>query len=126
MAWVQSNENPLSNRVGDCAVRAVAKAMGVDWDTAYIGLCLQAYMMKALPNCNAVWGRYLINKGFCRRLVPDSCPDCYTLADFCADHPSGIYIVAFGSHVVAVQDGDWYDTWDSGGEIPIYYFTREE
>jgi hypothetical protein len=28
--------------------------------------------------------------------------------------------------VVAVVDGDYYDTWDCGDEVPVYYFEREE
>ena len=38
------------------------------------------------------------------------------------DHPKGIYVVATGSHVVAVVNGDYYDSWDSGDEIVAYYF----
>ena len=126
MAWVQHNENPQGSRVGDCTVRAIAKAMGIPWEDAYIGICLQGYMMRDLPSANAVWGKYLIEKGYRRRLVPDRCPDCYSLSAFCAEHPKGTYIVAFGTHVVAVVDGDYYDTWDSGDEIPIYYFCKED
>ena len=42
------------------------------------------------------------------------------------DNPEGKYLLATGTHVVTVIDGDYYDTWDSGDEIPIYYFTKEE
>ena len=56
----------------------------------------------------------------------DECPDCYTVADFAAEHPSGTYILSLSGHVVCVMDGDYYDTWDSGGEIPLYYWCKEE
>ena len=36
------NPNPVSRRVGDCAVRAVAKALDIDWETAYQILQLTA------------------------------------------------------------------------------------
>ena len=58
-------------------------------------------------------------------IIPNTCPDCYTIADFCNDHPYGTYILATGTHVVAVIDGDYYDTWDSGNEIPIFYWQKE-
>ena len=48
------------------------------------------------------------------------------MIDFCNDHPKGAYILALSSHVVAVVDGCYYDTWDSGQEIPIYYWTKKE
>ena len=38
------------------------------------------------------------------------------------DNPYGRYILATGEHVVAIENGDYYDTWDSGDEIPIYYW----
>lgn len=43
-----------------------------------------------------------------------------------ASASAGTYILALSGHVVTVVDGDWYDTWDSGGEIPIYYWVRED
>ena len=34
MAWIEYNPNPRRNRVGDCAIRAVAKATDQDWEMA--------------------------------------------------------------------------------------------
>ena len=67
---------------------------------------------------------YLRLKGFKRYQMPDMCPTCYTIKDFCYHNPRGIYVVGTGEHVVCVMDGDYYDSWDSGNEIPIYYFQR--
>ena len=38
MAWIEYNPNPRRNRVGDCAIRAIAKATDQDWEMAYTGL----------------------------------------------------------------------------------------
>ena len=38
--------------------------------------------------------------------------------------PDGTYILAMATHVVAVVDGDWLDTWDSGDETPLYYWQK--
>jgi len=35
------------------------------------------------------------------------------------------HILALSGHVVCVMDGDYYDTWDSGGEVPLYYWRKE-
>jgi hypothetical protein len=78
-----------------------------------------------MMSANHVWGAYLRRNGWRRRLIPDDAPDDYTVADFAADHPRGTYILALDGHIVTVRDGDWYDTWDSGAEIPIYYWTKE-
>jgi len=85
---------------------------------------LQGYMMKDMPSSNHVWGTYLRENGFIQHIIPDSCPDCYTVQDFCNEHPVGKYLLAIGSHVVAVQDGNYFDTWDSGDELPIYYWQK--
>lgn len=78
-----------------------------------------------MPSANHVWGAYLRRHGFRRYALPDVCPDCYTVADFCRDHPSGVYVLALSGHVVCVEDGDYYDTWDSGAEVPAYYWQKE-
>ena len=80
--------------------------------------------MNDMPSSNAVWGAYLRTLGFKREAIPNTCPECYTVNDFCEDNPEGVFIVATGNHVVAVVDGDYYDTWDSGDELPIYYWRK--
>lgn len=120
------NPNPRHNRVGDCAVRAVARATDQDWETAYTGLYVKGYSMGDLPSANAVWGAYLRDKGFKREIIPNTCPDCYTVQDFCEDHPHGMYVLALDGHVVTVYDGDYFDTWDSGNETVLYYWYKEE
>ncbi len=122
--WREYNCNPIRKRVGDCTVRAISKALGQDWETTYVGLSLQGYMMADLPSANAVWGAYLRQKGFRRNIIPEECPDCYCAADFAAEHPTGTYILALSGHVVCVCDGNIYDTWDSSDETPLYYWER--
>lgn len=124
--WVQSNNNPDKALVGDCTIRAISKAIGKPWDDTYIFLAVQGFKMKDMPSSNRVWGEFLYNNGFRRFIIPDSCPNCYTIKDFCEDHKDGKYILATGTHVVCVVDGNYYDSWDSGDEIPIYYWRKEK
>lgn len=124
--WRQFNNNPISRRVGDCAVRAVACALGIDWETAYIEICQAGIQMGDMPSSNAVWGAVLRKHGFYRDSLPHACPDCYSVAEFCADHPRGIYVLGTDGHVVTAIDGDWYDVWDSGDEIVTYYWYRKD
>lgn len=124
--WNSYNANPTGNKVGDCVVRAISTALGQEWHETYTGLCLQGFEMADLPSSNAVWSKYLRKKGFSRFAIPNECPDCYTIEDFCADHPNGVFVVGTGSHAVAVINGDYYDFWNSGGEVPLYYFEKTE
>lgn len=124
--WNSYNENPNGNRVGDCVIRAISTALDQDWYETYTGLCLQGFEMADLPSSNAVWSKYLRRKGFDRYTVPNDCPDCYTIHDFCKDHPQGVFVVGTGSHAVCVIDGNYFDFWDSGGECPLYYFEKRK
>lgn len=119
------NPNPTGKRVGDCTVRALCKATGLCWTGVFAGLCLKALELHDMPSANQVWGAYLRSQGFRRYILPDTCPDCYTVQEFCADHPEGMYVLALNGHVVCVEDGDWYDSWDSGAETPVYYWAKE-
>lgn len=120
------NPNPQGKKVGDCVVRAITKATHKTWVQTFAAICVQGLMMGDMPSSNAVWGSYLYDQGFDRYIIPDTCPDCYTVRDFCQDHPYGEYVLATGSHVVAVQDGNYYDTWDSGDESPLFYWQKGE
>lgn len=125
MGYVFSNPNPEKNLVGDCVIRAISIVMGREWEDVYIDVVLQGFMMKDMPSSNAVWGSYLHRMGYRRTVIPNTCPDCYTVKDFCEDNPQGTFILATGTHVIAVKDGNYFDTWDSGNEIPIYYWKKE-
>ena len=123
--FIKRNPNPNGSYVGDCVIRSISIATGEDWEKTYIGLAIQGFMMSDMPSSNHVWGSYLRNKGYQRYVIPDECPDCYTVKDFCLDNPTGTFILATGSHVVTVQDGNYLDTWDSGEEVPIYFWRKE-
>lgn len=124
MRYINYNPNPMGLSVGDCTIRAISKVTNKSWKTTYLNLVLQGYKMYDMPSANRVWGEYLREIGYVRRIIPDTCPNCYTVRDFCMEHPIGRYILGTGEHVVAVVDGYYYDSWDSGNEIPIYYFER--
>ena len=124
MAFKIYNPNPQNNLVIDCTVRAISKAVGQSWDETYIGLAVKGYELKDMPNSNNVWGQYVKQLGFMRFTIPNTCPDCYTVREFCLDHPNGTFLLATGNHVVTVVNGDYYDTWDSGNEIPVYYWVK--
>ena len=123
--YIFVNENPDGLNIGDCVVRAISTALGQPWERTYIDLCIEGFMFSNLPNANEVWASYLAYKGFKRYSLPDTYPICYTVADFAAEHPEGVYVFATGSHAVCVKDGNVLDNWDSSGEVATYYFSKE-
>jgi len=123
--FIKYNANPVKNIVGDCVIRAISKAMNNDWETVYLEIAMLGLLMHDMPTSNNVWETYLWKNGFRRFNIPNMCPDCYTVRDFCSDNPEGTFVLGTGSHAIAIVDGDYYDTWDSGEETPIYCFRKE-
>ena len=125
--WEYYNPNPIGmNGVGDCAVRAIAKALDISWEQAYTKLCVNGFLMGNLPNADLVWGAVLREAGFNRSVIPNTCPECFTVEDFCKEHSEGTFVVKSQDHVATVVDGILYDSWDSSRNVPIYYWTNEK
>lgn len=126
MAWIMYNPNPVGRTVGDCSIRALAKALDTDWSTAYLMAAINGFSMGDMPSSNSVWGAVLRQHGFKRAVLPETCPDCYSINDFAIEHPQGTYVLGTGTHVVTMIDGDIYDSWDSLNETPVYFWYKEE
>jgi len=124
--FVEYNPNPTGRRVEDCSIRAIAKALDVDWETAFALVSKNAFDMGDMPHSNSVWGAVLRQNGFYRKSLPDSCPDCYTVKDFAKDHPKGTFVLGCNNHVVTIKDGNWFDTWDSSGMSPQFLWYRKD
>lgn len=125
MGYRPTNPNPNNNNTGDCVIRAICIAEDKEWDDVYLELMVKGFAMKDMIESNELWNSYLHGLGYKRYIIPDSCPDCYTVREFAQDHPHGIFILGTGSHAVTVIDGDYYDSWDSGYKVPIYYWKKE-
>ena len=122
MAYVYYNANPANKTVGDCVIRAVSLLTKQSWEETYLGIVLLGGVMYDMPSANHVWGEYLTRRGYTRHIIPETCPNCYTVSEFCRDNSIGEYLLSTGTHVIAVIDGDYYDTWDSGDEVPLYFW----
>lgn len=124
--YIKYNPNPLGKWVGDCAVRAISKALYLSWDEAFDLLAKVSKAIGDMQNANSAIDLLLRSNGFYRKVIPDTCPFCYTANDFCKDHSRGIYVLGFGNHVATVIDGDIYDSSeDSTTMIPLYYYGKE-
>lgn len=128
--YVYLNVNPDKKRTTDCVIRGVSFVLDQDWETTFTHIAVECIKEHDMPEYNYVWAGYLRRRGFRRFMIPDTCPVCYTVKDFCRDNPIGTYllvIVGYGSdggHVVAVRDGNYFDIWDSGNEVATYYWVK--
>lgn len=124
MAYKYYNANPFNKRRSDCTVRAISLLTNESWDDIYIDLSLQGFLMKDMMNSNNVWGSYLSNLGYVKS-VCSPYGDCLTISEFSEEYPKGKFLLCTGSHVVALIDGVYYDTWDSGNEVVDYFWRKE-
>lgn len=126
MGYIQTNPNPNNRYTGDCVIRAICIAEDKEWDDVYLELMVLGFAKKDMIESNELWNTYLHSLGYKRYIIPDTCPDCYTVSDFAKDHPEGTYILGTGTHAVAVRSGNYMDSWDSGSRVPVFYWKKEE
>lgn len=119
------NPNPIKANASDCVIRMLTLVTGQPWAQCYLDVVEKGLAVGDMPSSNATWIPLLLDMGFKRYSLPDTCPiDCYTIEDFAIEHPQGEYVVGTGTHVVCIKDGFVWDSWDSTAEIPIFYLRR--
>lgn len=124
MSFIPYNPNPKGKVAEDCTVRAISRLTNKTWDDAYILVCTGGLIEKTMPDQKAAITTLMSMLGFQNNPLPNDCPKCYTIKRFCIDFPRGRYMVATGSHVVAVIDGNYYDAFDSGNEVLLNYWSE--
>lgn len=120
--WIKCNVNPAKNNTADCVIRACVVALDKPWRQVSDEIYALSRRYYLSMSDDRLWGRYLYQAGFVPFLVPESCPGCITIRRFCLFYPEGTYIIGTGSHAVAVVNGNYYDSWDSGEEIPSFFW----
>ena len=118
------NPNPIKENASDCVVRMLTLVTGKPWAQAFLDLAEQCLIIGDMPSVNYVWMSLLKDLGFKKYSLPDTCPACYTIEDFCNDNPVGEYVLGTGTHVCYAKDGLFYDSWDSSKEVPIFVLRR--
>lgn len=124
--WVRTNPNPKHKHVPDCVIRALAIVLNKTWYQVYDDLYLVGRWECSVSCHDDVWGAYLHMQGFEQFMLPEACPRCISIREFTKYYPKGRYVIGTGGHAVAIIDGDYYDSWDSGDEIPSFFWRIRE
>ena len=122
--FMRENVNPKGNRVGDCVVRALAKATDKTWDDVFRELCEIAFEQKQMPNAEAVWKEYAKANGFVYRPLPkvQSGEKRPRVAKFVEGLGEGTYLLRVSKHLAMAKDGRYYDSWDCGNRSLYGYW----
>ena len=124
--YYQPNKKDLKDEYGDCVIRALCKVTGKEWLEVFDELIPYVREVQANPNAPQVQSKYLEDQGFkwvgIKAQKGKSRP---TVANMYKVFPKGTCIIRVAHHVVAMVDGVYYDTWDSGGKSVYGYYVKE-
>lgn len=112
-----NNANPKNLKSsGDCVVRAISVGTGKPWDEVFQELCTLGLKLKAMPNDDKVFRKYLGNLGYTQQKQPRKSDNTkYTVAEFTElAKDSDIYIIVVANHLTCIKNKKIHDTWDCG------------
>lgn len=126
--YFQPNKKDLKDRFGDCQVRALCKALDLTWVEAFdltIPICREVQTYTIFGGSCDIGKANLAKLGFVYHGVSNKRGTTRPTVDsFAKDHPTGRFICKVAHHVVAVVDGKYFDTWDSGSCSMYGYYEK--
>ena len=128
-AYYQPNDKDIKDNFGDCQIRALSKVLGLSWLETFdktVPICRKAQTSSIF--CGGVKHEKvnMAELGFSYTGISNKKGSKRpTVRSFAQDHPNGRFVVTVAHHVVAVVDGKYYDTWDSGNCSLYGYYTWE-
>lgn len=123
--YFQPNKLDVKDTHGDCAVRCICKAEGVDWLVAYDALCAVARKIQAMPNTKVGYELFLKERGYTYHKISNAKGSKRPTVDsFAKEHKEGIYVLVVANHYVCCADGKYYDIWDCGDKCLYGYWER--
>ncbi len=113
--YYQPNTKDLKDEFGDCVIRALTKVTGKTWEQVFDDLVPIAREMQCMPNGKPCYKEYLKRIGYTYVGVSNKAGTKRpTVSSFSVGHKKGAFIARVAHHIVAIVDGRFYDTWDSG------------
>lgn len=129
--YFQPNKLDIKDKRGDCAIRALAKTFDCTWGEAFT-MCIEPVLKHQVlfndsnaKELNKIFEEIGL---FYTGTTPKKGKKRQTVAEF-AKSTKGDgkhYIAKVPHHFVAVYDGVYYDTWDSGKQLLYGYYTKED
>lgn len=127
--YYQPNKKDLKDKQGDCAIRAITKFFDISWLEAFDSLVVFAretqQMVNSLPNIKLLMEDK--NVPYVSVYKPKAKKK-MTVKDFAKEYSTGKYVVyvrvGYGTHLVCVDNGKYFDTWDCGDRYVYGYWKK--
>lgn len=127
--YYQPNKLDLKDKYGDCTVRALSKALDVTWIEAFdimIPYCRKYQIPNIFFTSLNLEKQIMQDLGFIYYGISNKRGSHRpTIEEFAKSHKEGVYIANVANHEVAIVDGIYYDTWDSGHKSMYGYYKKE-
>lgn len=120
----KAGKSPKRWRIGDCAVRAICKASGMEWIEAYRFATESALKVFEPFNCSFGFAQVMKDLGYEKVSYPRG-QKRETVREFCKNHPNITAVINLASHFVTVENGKYYDVWDCGGCTAYNYWIKK-
>lgn len=124
--YYQPNRKDIKDKYGDCVIRALTKVTGKEWLEVFDEITPISREMQVPFNCKPCFEEYLKRNGFAYTGISNKKGSKRpTVESFAKSHKSGVYYLNVANHCVAVVDGHYFDTWDSGYKSLYGYWSKE-
>lgn len=126
--YYQPNKLDLKDETGDCSIRALSKCFECTWQEAFLKTVPPVVKYQVLFNDTSAKHLNKVYEaiGLTYKGLSTKDGSRMTVADFARSTRGDgkHYIAKVRHHFVAVYDGDYFDTWDSGTQKLYGYYTR--
>jgi hypothetical protein len=125
--YYQPNEMDLKDNYGDCAIRCLCKAEKKTWLEMYDLMWKLSREIQSPMNNKYGFEHIVKSLGYQYYGISNKKGSKRpTIDEFASQHKEGTYICVVANHYVAVEDGLFYDTWDSGRKSMYGYWKKGE
>ena len=128
--YFQPNKKDVKDEYGDCTIRALSKVWDCSWLEAFdrtISYCRDEQVPNVFFAPIGIRKKIMDGLGFNYVGISNKRgSERPTVESFAKSHKKGRYICNVANHEVAVVDGKYYDTWDSGYRSMYGYFELRE
>lgn len=113
--YYQPNKKDLKDKYGDCVIRALTRVTEKEWTQIFDELIPYARNLQCMPNEKQCYEAYLKDNSFEYHGISNKKGSKRPTVDqFAKNHKTGVFFLNVANHCVAVAEGNYYDTWDSG------------
>jgi hypothetical protein len=120
--YYQPNKKDLKDGYGDCAIRALTKALDKSWLEVYDILVKKGRELQCMPNGKPAYSAVLEEYGFTYHGISNKKGTKRPTVKAFASSEHRVCVLRVANHLVASSGGKFFDTWDSGDKSLYGYY----